>query len=153
MSYRYGPNGLPISEISMVPCPDGVLVVIAPYTTFTITPHPSGIEGLPPMALVDGQTLRVPPEKVRQLVDARRILDPATGEMKPDDPPPPPAPPPRLGITYYGSQEAALEKYDRELEAEKAKQKGGYGYDRERRVRPRITGSFDPLGPIQGVDY
>ena len=153
MSYRYGSNGLPITEITMAPCMDGTLVTIAPNTTFTVAPHPSGIEGMPPLVLIDGQTLRIPPEKVRQLVDARRILDPATGALKPDDPPPPPAPPPRIGITYQGSEMDALAKYDREIEAEKAKQKGGHGYDQERRVRPRITGSFDPLGPIQGVDY
>lgn len=149
MSYNLGPGGIPYGATRMAPCTDGTMVTVAPFTTFAVVPHPSGVDGVPPLVLVDGDTLRIPPEKVRDLVDARKVLDPATGEVKPQ-------PPPivsRMNIIYHGSQDAALEKYDREVAAEKAKNAGMRGYVGGGRSQAHVTGSFDPLGPIEGVDY
>lgn len=150
----YGPTGMPYTATEVAPCSDGVLVTVAPYTKFAVSPHPSGIDEMPPLILSDGETLRLPPEKVRELVDARKILDPVTGALKPD----PPALPSRLGITYLGPQLADTQRYHREEAArearlekerlEKEQQHSGRG-----RGWPHPTGSFDPLGPIEGVDY
>jgi hypothetical protein len=145
----YGPTGIPYTATEIAPCAAGILVTVAPYTRFAITPHPSGVEDMPPLILADGDTLRLPPDKVRELVDARQILDPATGEVKPPDPPVVS----RMGITYYGSQDDALEKYNREAAAEKAKLAGKRGYVTRGRSFAHPTWSFDPLGPIEGVDY
>ena len=154
MTTFYGPTGIPYFATAVAPCTEGVLCTVAPLTKFAVTPHPSGVEGMPPLILADGDTLRLPPEKVRELVDARRILDPATGEVNPE----PPAAPPRLSISNLGPQladtqrylrdEAAREQRLREEQRERDRQLAGRG-----RHSPYPTGSFDPLGPIEGVDY
>ena len=150
----FGPTGIPYSAIEVAPCAGGILVTVAPYTRFAVTPHPSGVEGMPPLILADGDTLRLPPEKVRELVDARKILDPVTGALKPE----PPSLPPRLGISNLGPQLADTQRYLREEAAREER------LAREQRERDRQlagqgarwsnpTGTFDPLGPIEGVDY
>ena len=154
MVYDLGPDGAPLNATRVAPSTDGVLVTVAPFTTFAVVPHPCGVEGVPPLLLVDGDTLRVPAEKVRDLVDARRILDPATGEVKPE----PPAPTPRVGVMHFGTQFADTQRFHREEAAREER------LAREQRERDRQlagqgarwsnpTGSFDPLGPIEGVDY
>lgn len=154
MTTFYGPTGIPYYATTIAPCSDGVLCTVAPLAKFAVTPHPSGVDGVPPLILTDGDTVRLPPEKVRELVDARKILDPATGSLKPE----PPFQPPRLGISNLGPQLADTQRYHRaeaareaEIEQErleKDRQLSGRG-----RSWPNPTGSFDPLGPIQGVDY
>lgn len=80
-----------------------------------------------PLVLTDGDTLRRPPEQVRGLVDARRILDPATGEAKPP-----------------GSQLADTQRHFREEAARTARLQSARGGG-----PPQPTGSFDPLGPFE----
>ena len=154
MTTFYGPTGIPYSATAVAPCTEGVLCTVAPLTKFAVTPHPSGVDGMPPLILTDGDTLRLPPEQVRELVDARKILDPVTGALKPD----PPAPPPRLGISNLGSHFADTQRYRREetarearLEQERLEQERQHSS--RGRGRPYPTGSFDPLGPIEGVDF
>ncbi|RYI34465.1 MAG: hypothetical protein EON48_01885, partial [Acetobacteraceae bacterium] len=110
MTTFYGPTGIPFMATAVAPCKDGVLVTVAPFTKLAVTPHPSGIPSMPPLILTDGDTLRLPPEKVRELVDARKILDPVTGALKPE----PPAQPPRLGISNLGPHFADTHRYRKE---------------------------------------
>ena len=148
MGTLYGPTGIPSSATAAAPCTYGVLVTVADFEAVAVTPHPSGIPGLPPQILRHGDTLRLPPAEVQRLVDRRVILDPSTGRVKPADAPvisP-------MGIAYHGTQDEALERYDREVAAEKAQQDRAQGYARGGRQQARATGSFDPLGPIEGVD-
>ena len=154
MVYDLGPDGAPLNATRVAPSTDGALVTVAPFTTFAVVPHPCGVEGVAPLLLVDGQTLRIPSDKVRELVDARKILDPATGEVKPQ----PPALPPRVAVSHLGPQIADTQRYFREeaarearLERERLEKEGRHSA--RGRGRPYPTGSFDPLGPIEGVDY
>ncbi|MBP0445011.1 hypothetical protein J8J14_09485 [Roseomonas sp. SSH11] len=71
---------------------DMVLVTVAAGYTVTIDPHPSGVEGMPPLRLGAEQTLRVTRDEAQRLYDERQIYHPVTGRPKPADKAPPPQP-------------------------------------------------------------
>jgi len=76
---------------------DTIRVKIAPGCHIPISPHPSGIRDLPALILNFGDELDVTPERMRELLDARLILDPATGRLVP-----PPQPFESHGVTVTG---------------------------------------------------
>lgn len=71
---------------------DLIRVTVAAGYTVTIDPHPSGIEGMPPLRLGAEQTLLVSREQARQLYEEGRIYHPETGLPKPKASAPPPRP-------------------------------------------------------------
>ncbi|MGI4798498.1 MAG: hypothetical protein ACRYG8_31535, partial [Janthinobacterium lividum] len=64
-----------------------IRVTVAPGCSIPITPHPSGIPGLPTLILHYGDTLDVSRDRFIELLRARLILDPTTGKVLPPDPP------------------------------------------------------------------
>src|SRR5690606_23686807 len=53
------PQHLRKLELIMSEPEEILLVTVAPYETITVSPHPSGIPGMPPLVLRGGDTLRV----------------------------------------------------------------------------------------------
>lgn len=63
-----------------------IRVTVAPGCHIEITPHPAGLPGLGALVLHGGNTADVTPERAAELLRARLILDPATGQPVPFPP-------------------------------------------------------------------
>lgn len=62
---------------------DTIRVTVAPGSTYTLSPHPSGLACLPALELGEGQTFDTSPAEAQRLYDQRRIVHWTTGEVKP----------------------------------------------------------------------
>lgn len=140
-------------------------VTVAPGGSVSISPHPSGLAQLGPLHLRDGETLQVTREEADRLYQRGDILHPETGRPKPT-----PAPVSGPTVTYgagraipvsdYGALVVAAERASRESleEADRQHEERRRAGIRRNGMEPRNmvstrypTGSFDPLGPILGM--
>lgn len=150
-----------------------LLVTVAPYETITVSPHPSGIPGMPPLVLRGGDTLRVSLSEAERLYQQRKVVGLKSGKVKPPDPPAPPSigptisygngppipfsDPGRLMSASMMASRAEAERAEAEEEAKRIKRNAEREAKPHRWERPaavRVGGqefSLDPLGPLPGI--
>lgn len=138
---------------------DTLRVTVAPGAVFYLSPHPSGLAGLPPLELHGGHSFDATPAEAMRLYDERRIVHPVTGELKPH--PPRPAGPSGVTISYGGGPMRRADSQDWVMDAAQAERvaldelavRNNAAIDaRNVGIRPHnAVGPVRPVGPLPSV--